>query len=447
MLKIVVCVFVSVLILGCKPSIKPPSLRANLATLDKVVYLGDSYLSGYQDAALSEDGQLHSVAALLSRSFENVEGDAIVQPILPFVNGVGINSKPWNGELNTSSVLNNNVADCEGELGLKPLKTEFAYDGSASYVSYSGSSLALTDFSIPFVTSSEILSPLTGNAFDDMLNGGNLYYHRIAQTTILEDANNANPTFAVIWAGMEDVFRYCRNGGEGTMLSVAQFETNIDSILSLMVGTSQQGVIANIPDFTSFPFYTLIPYDGVELTLSKADSLNDLYHPAGATHVNFFEGEGNAFTTVDPTNIFGVDQLGMGEYITLTVPLDSMKCVFMGTVVAIPEQYVLDSSEVLLIEQTISGYNAIINERASYYNIATVDMNSYFNSVSAGIKWNGVDFNAEFVSGGFYSLDGFHPTQKGNALITNEFIKAINVHYDATLPTVPCLDCKGVLFP
>ncbi len=78
MLKIIVFVFASVLIIGCKPSIQPPTLRANLATLDRVVYLGDSYLSGYQDAALSEDGQVHSVAALLSRSFENVGGGAIV---------------------------------------------------------------------------------------------------------------------------------------------------------------------------------------------------------------------------------------------------------------------------------------------------------------------------------------------------------------------------------
>lgn len=444
MLKAVVFIIVTGIVLGCKPSIKPPTLRANLATLDKVVYLGDSYLSGYQDAALSEDGQVHSVAALLSRSFENVEGAAIVQPILSFANGVGINSKPWNGELNTYSVLNDNVADCEGTLGLKPLKTEFAYDGSASYVSYSGSKTALTDFAIPFASTDEYFLPSTANTLDA---GGNLYYNRIAQTTILEDAGNATPTFSVIWAGMEDVYRYCREGGEGTMPSVAQFEANIDSVLSVMVGTSQQGAIANIPDFTAFPFYTLVPYNGADLDQNKADSLNDLYHPVGATHVNFFVGEGNAFTTIDPTNIFGVDQLGEGEYITLTVPLDSMKCVFMGTVVGIPQQYVLDSSEVLLIEQTIAGYNTIISERAAYYNIAMVDMNAYFNSVTAGIKWNGVDFNADFVSGGFFSLDGFHPTQKGNALIANEFIKAINLHYDATLPTVPCLDCIGVLFP
>ena len=443
MLKIVVFVFASVLILGCKPSIKPPTLRTNLATLDKVVYLGDSFLSGYQDAALSEDGQVHSVAALLSRSFENVEGGAIVQPLLNYGYGVGINSKPWNGELNTQSVLNNNIADCTGELGLKPIKVEFSYDGGASYVNYSGSKTAITDFSMPFASTDEYFLPSTGDEFSS---GGNLYYHRIAQTTILEDAKNANPTFSVIWAGIEDVYRSCRNGGKGTMPSVAQFEVNLDSILSVMVGTSQQGVIANVPDLTAFPFYTLIPFDGADLTKSKADSLNDgLY--SFVPHISFHEGEGNAFTTVDPTNVFGVDQLGMGEYITLTVPLDSMKCVFMGTVLAIPEQYVLDSSEVLLIEQTISGYNAIINERAAYYNIAKVDMNSYFNSVSAGIKWNGVGFNADFVSGGFFSLDGFHPTQKGNALITNEFIKAINLHYDATLPTVPCLDCKGVLFP
>lgn len=446
MYRLILFLTLVIFFIGCKPKIKAPTLRANLATVDKVVYLGDSYLSGYQDAALFEDGQQHSVAALLSRSFESVEGTAIVQPLLSYSNGVGINAKPWNGELNTHSVLTADVADCTGELGLKPIKSEFVYDANGSYASYTGTKSAITDFSVPFVSTDEYFSTSTADAFEL---GGNLYYNRIAQSTLLSDANNANPTFSVIWAGMEDVYRYCRNGGVGVILpTVSQFEANIDSILSVMVGTSGQGVIANIPDVSSFPFYTLIPYNGAGLNQNKADSLNDLYTNMGidSTIIHFIEGD-NPFTYINPSSMFGISQLKEGEYITLTVPLDSMKCVFMGTVVAISDKYVLDSTELSLVTQTIAGYNSIIEQKATEYGIAHVDMNSYFNTIVEGVKWNGVDFDAEFVSGGFFSLDGFHPTQKGNALIANEFIKAINTFYEATLPTVPCLDCNGVLFP
>jgi hypothetical protein len=54
--------------------------------------------------------------------------------------------------------------------------------------------------------------------------------------------------------------------------------------------------------------------------------------------------------------------------------------------------------------------------------------------------------NLTFVSGGFLSLDGYHPNQKGYALIANEFIKAINTKYKANVPYTTCKSCDGVLF-
>ena len=74
-------------------------------------------------------------------------------------------------------------------------------------------------------------------------------------------------------------------------------------------------------------------------------------------------------------------------------------------------------------------------------------MDAYFTTINSGIKWNGVDFNAEFVSGGFFSLDGFTPTQKGAALIANQFIIAMNDFFGSTLHTTNCQECDGVLFP
>ena len=125
-----------------------------------------------------------------------------------------------------------------------------------------------------------------------------------------------------------------------------------------------------------------------------------------------------------------------------------MKCEKYGLVFnTINDRYALDSAEIFTIDQAVNSYNILIVQKAAQYGLALVDMHAYFNSVKTGIKWNGADFNATFVSGGFFSLDGYHPNQKGYALITNEFIKAINVKYNAVIPTVNCVECDGVLFP
>jgi lysophospholipase L1-like esterase len=112
-----------------------------------------------------------------------------------------------------------------------------------------------------------------------------------------------------------------------------------------------------------------------------------------------------------------------------------------------PNRYVLDSSEVALIENTIAVYNAIIEQKATQYNLALVKLNSFFKNIVTGIKWDGADFTAQFVSGGFFSLDGYHPNQKGSALLANEFIRAINAKYKSTIPPVNCFDCDGIIFP
>ena len=95
----------------------------------------------------------------------------------------------------------------------------------------------------------------------------------------------------------------------------------------------------------------------------------------------------------------------------------------------------------------IADYNTVIAAKAQQYGLALADMNTYFRSVQSGIKWDGVDFNSQFVSGGFFSLDGYCPNQKGYALVANEFVKAINAKYHSTIPSVNCPECSGVKFP
>jgi hypothetical protein len=55
--------------------------------------------------------------------------------------------------------------------------------------------------------------------------------------------------------------------------------------------------------------------------------------------------------------------------------------------------------------------------------------------------------SAKFVSGGAYSLDGVHFNPRGNALLANEFIQAINQKYKARIPMLNAGKYRAILFP
>jgi hypothetical protein len=65
---------------------------------------------------------------------------------------------------------------------------------------------------------------------------------------------------------------------------------------------------------------------------------------------------------------------------------------------------------------------------------------------STGITVNGYTMKEDYVSGGAFSLDGFHPSPRGYALIANKFIEAINAKYESTVKTVN-VGTYRILFP
>jgi hypothetical protein len=247
---------------------------------------------------------------------------------------------------------------------------------------------------------------------------------------------------------MDDIYNYASKGGANISIPAPSlFEQNLDLILGDFAKNGVKGVMATIPDFRNFPFYTLIPFNNANLTQSQVDSLNDTYSSNQLfNHIRFTVGN-NGFIVGDPAEISGFRKLKEGEFITISVPTDSMKCYKYGLLVKeIHDRYSLIESEVKILDDAINNYNQIIIKKANEYGFALADMNQFFTKVKSGIKWNGADFNLDFVSGGFLSLDGYHPNQKGYALIANEFIKAINLKYNATIPQTNCKNCDGVLF-
>jgi hypothetical protein len=430
----------------CTPELANPDPQSGECNFSHCIAIGGDYMAGYQDGALNDEGQRLSLPALINAQVAQYLG-ADGWQYVSMSSGLGWNSKPWESRFIGPSYLGDRV-DCEGTVSLGPLKDSISVSAAAALYANAGAT-PNSNFSVPFATTAELLSPALGAA----PNGNtNPFYHHFASapgmSTVLGDATAANATFFSAWLGMEDIFNYARNGGEGvSIMSSAQFSVYLDTLLSALTNNGAKGVIANIPDFRYMPYYTLIPWNGADLTESKADSLNDIYDVSGLSHINFHEGK-NGFVINDAAAPSGVRQIRRNEYITLGLPLDSVRCNFMGILFStLPDRYVLDSTEVALLDQSIAAYNAVIAQKAAQYGLAYVDANAFFRSIHTGMQWDGVEFTTTFVSGGFFSLDGYHPNQKGYALLANEFVYAINARYGATVPTVHCVDCNGVLFP
>jgi hypothetical protein len=112
-----------------------------------------------------------------------------------------------------------------------------------------------------------------------------------------------------------------------------------------------------------------------------------------------------------------------------------------------PTSLILDAAEVSAANAAVEAFNATIRGTAESKGLALVDANALLRQFQTGILYNGVGVNAAFVSGGLFSLDGVHLTPKGYAITANEFIKAINTRYGATIPQVDVNNYPGVRFP
>lgn len=77
----------------------------------------------------------------------------------------------------------------------------------------------------------------------------------------------------------------------------------------------------------------------------------------------------------------------------------------------------------------------ILSER---YNFPVVDLHGLFKKIREGrfITDDGAQVEFKYPGGNFYSNDGFYPTAFGQAVIANEFIKALNKHYGMKIPLI-----------
>jgi len=459
--KYIIGFFALTLLFACEPKIAEFSSSDGTADFTTYVALGNSLTAGYASNALSRQGQIYSYPNMLAEQFAKVgmQGN-FVQPLMPLVNGtdpgIGITGSTFHPRLILGGSL-----DCLGVTSLGPVLAPT----TASSTDLQGALLTsvfadqgpFNNFGVPGAKAAHLLAPGYGS-MANLPAAANPYYIRFASsaaTSVLADAMAQNPTFFSLWIGNNDVLGYATSGGVGDILTpVANFQAYMTAIVTTLTSNGSKGVIANIPNVTSIPFFTTVPYNALVLTAqAQVDALTAAYAGLntarvglGLSPITFGLGQ-NAMIIADASAPGGMRQILSNELILLSIPQDNIKCSGWGSAVPIPNQYVLTTTEIAAINAAITSFNTIIADLATTNNLALADMNTHLNSLQTGLIYDGIGVNTTFVTGGAFSLDGVHLNPRGYAIVGNFFIDAINTHYEARVPKINISEYPGVVFP
>ena len=246
------------------------------ADFSKYVALGNSLTSGYRDGTVYLDGQLESYPAMIAEQMQKAGGGTFTQPLVPDNIGGFANIPGFKGKL-TLQVVNG---------ALIPVYSTAVSTLDRLTGTYN-------NMGVPGAKSFHLVANGYGNMAGLTTGTANPYFVRFASSStasVLDDAKAQNPTFFSLWIGNNDVLSYATSGGVGTNqtgnTNPRTYSSNditdpnvlAGSIRTVLEGMKSvgatKGVIANIPNVTSIPFFTTVPYNAAPLDEAYATALN-----------------------------------------------------------------------------------------------------------------------------------------------------------------------------
>ena len=427
---------------GCKDT-APSGPTAGLGTLTVTGYVavGNSLPAGYQSNGWYESSQKYSYPNLIAAQLRAC--GARVTFVQPLWSDPGTPLSPFSSIPSQYFIL----SLIGPVIGVDPTKTA----GSPENLTYL---FPYNNLSVPGAFIYDFLNAKDAGSCWSALGGtpNPLFTTTLRGSgTQFQQLKLLAPSLVTFEFGDNDVLAYATSGGAAPITQLAQFQPlyaqALDSLRTAL-GAAATILVANIPDVTSFPFTTTIPSQGLVLTQAQADGLNALTQNA----FGFVAGP-NGFIAYTDTGSAAhpsqIKKLTSSDYVLLTCPQDSLKNAGWGLPnKPIPGIYVLDAGEVGMAKAAVSQYNSWIATVALQFNAVVVDVHGLLATIDAsGLTYAGQTLTSEYVIGGTFSLDGVHPTSKGQGLLANEFIKALNTSKGASIPLVDIGTLPGIPAP
>ena len=241
----------------------------------------------------------------------------------------------------------------------------------------------------------------------------------------VEKALEATPTLVSIWIGNNDVLGAAitgQLGGDNGPTAQATFVGNYAAMVNRLRGSGvAHGILIGVTDVTQIPL--LLP----------ASALGD---PTLRFALNIATGRSVTVASSCTGSSSLISLAIIAEIATGAHPATIACTSTPGSPVG--DRFVLDIAERSTIVAAVTAYNTYISAKADSVGWAYVDPNPLFTAARArgDIPTTPNITNTSEPFGPLFSLDGVHPSARGQVLIANEIIRVIVAEYGVELSSV-----------
>lgn len=461
-----------------------PTYTSGSADFSNYVAIGNSVTAGFADAGLYVKGQEVSFANILATQFALAGGGSFSQPLM---------SDDLGGLVLGGNQITPNrfIFDPVNQVPVTVTGTPTTEVSNVVAGPHN-------NMGVPGAKSFHLLANGYGNVAGVQSGQANPFFARMASdpnASVLEDVLAQSPTFFTLWLGSNDVLAYALTGGTGedhndtgnldptTYGSSDITNTNVfaqvyGGILQALSQTGAAGVVVNVPDVLVTPYFTTVPYNPIPMDAGTAAAVNDGYSDYNnglllAEAGTFISAEERAARTISfaasATNAVVIEDEDLTDLSALGLPslrqatADDLLVLtarnFIGTLadpnnplsvngvgVALNDSWVLTPQEQSSVADATNAYNATIEMMAGQFDLGFFDAHALLDVVvTTGLNIGGdAVITGEFVTGGAFSLDGVHPSPRGNAATVNAILDVINGKYGSDLPKVDPIEFTGL---
>jgi len=412
------------------------------ADFTRLVAIGDSYGAGLESGSVNDRHQIYSWPAVIAKQTGKTICTATAAATDPCY-AVPLISYPGIGPDLVLTGL-----QITGSGGIVPVLTTQSGLGSPEMLTFGR---PFNNLSVPGERVVDV-DVLTGKETNNPLPSANFTPFILRGQTELNSALALNPTFITIWIGGNDGLLSALNGTAALVTPPAAFAAAYNAMLDkLIAGAPNAGmVVGNLPtpdDALLLPnFNVLQPYvsDQTGTPIVINGSKVPLFGVRG-------DGTIGALSSDTKILLGAQSDLAQGYGIPPTLAAVPPFSALPHAGQPLPDKDSLTPDEVATLKATVSAYNATIASAAASHNVPVADIQGLFHRVMTGQEFVGpFNITGAFLTGGFFSFDGFHLTDIGYTLFANEYIKTIDSAYNAHVPLAPIsqfLSNNGAFFP